>query len=196
MEGRRLILKKVVEVLKSGGVIMHPTETCYGLAADIFNLQAIKKVYAIKKMKADKPVSIMVRNLYEAKKYARFNKMALKLAEKYWPGPLTIIVPRKKALPAYLNRGYDTVGIRCPDSKTSMELILANGGPLTTTSANITGQPEVYKVKDFLQQVSAGVAAPDYIMDEGKIAKNKPSTIVEVSPEGVRIIRKGDLVLE
>ena len=195
MEERYLELKQAGEVLRGGGVIMHPTETCYGLAADIFNRKALQKLYAIKKMKADKPVSIMVRSLAEARKYARFNKTALSLANKFWPGPLTLILPRKKSLPAFLNKGHKTVGIRCPDSTVSLALIKVNGGPLTTTSANISGKPEVYSVMAFLKQVKMGDVQPDYIMDQGKIPPNKPSTIVEISSEGVKVIRKGDLFL-
>jgi L-threonylcarbamoyladenylate synthase len=193
MGGRILNLKEEAAVLRGGGVAMHPTETCYGLAADIFNQEALKKLYKIKKMRADKPVSIMVRSLKEAQKYAWFNRIALKLAKKFWPGPLTLILPRKKALPAYLNPGHKTVGVRCPDSKIAQALIKAAGGPLTTTSANISGKPEVYSVPAFCRQTGKNGLRPDLIIDAGKITKNKPSTIVEASGAGLKILREGAL---
>jgi len=195
-------LKDAAAVLKAGGVVMHATETCYGLAADIFNPKAVEKIYAIKRMDHAKPVSIMVRGLDEAQKYARFNKMVLDLAKKYWPGPLTIILPRKKALPAFLNRGHKTVGLRCPDSAVAQKLIKANGGPLVTTSANISGKKEVYKVQDYIRQTGkslrkkdgiAGNNDPDLIIDDGLIVKNPPSTIVAFEKGRLKMIREGDL---
>lgn len=193
MSGQHLMSKKAAGVLKAGGVVMHSTETCYGLAADIFSEQALKKLYKIKKMRADKPVSIMVRSLAEAKKYARFNVSALKLAKKFWPGPLTLVLPRKKFLPDFLNKGHGTVGIRCPDSKISQVLIKAFRGPLTTTSANISGKIEVYSVRDYLKQLKEKDELPDLIIDEGRIPKNRPSTIIAFKKGKIVVMRKGDL---
>jgi len=186
-------LRSVAEILKGGGVILHATETCYGLAADIFNENAVGKIYSLKKMRKDKPVSIMVRNLAEARKYANFNKTALLLARQYWPGPLTLVLPRKKSLPAFLNRGHDTVGIRYPDSKVSQALIKANGGPLVTTSANLSGKKEVYKVADYLAQIQILRIKPDLVLDDGLISKNPPSTIIGFEKDGLKLFRDGGL---
>ena len=188
-------LKRTKEVLKAGGVIMHATETCYGLAADIFNQNAVKKVYRIKKMRADKPVSIMVRGIGEARKYAKFNPAALKLAKEYWPGPLTLVLPRKKTLPGFLNKNHDTVGIRCPDSKIARALIRANGGTLVTTSANISGKKEAYEVGDYLVQIKSSPkrGIPDLIIDDGPIGKNPPSTIIGFENGSLKMIREGSL---
>jgi L-threonylcarbamoyladenylate synthase len=184
---------KAATVLKAGGVVVHPTETCYGLAADIFNEKAVARIYALKKMRRDKPVSIMVRGLAEARKYAIFNKMALTLAGEYWPGPLTLVLTRKKALPAFLNRGHDTVGIRCPDSKVAMGLIKAAGGPLVTTSANISGKREVYKAGDYFEQIKSLRIKPDLVLDAGPISRNPPSTIIGFEKAGFKLIRDGGL---
>jgi L-threonylcarbamoyladenylate synthase len=186
------------KILKGGGVVLHATETCYGLAADIFNKKAVEKIYVLKKMDGNKPVSIMVRGLAEAKKYAIFNQQALGLAKKHWPGPLTLVLPRKKALPVFLNPGHETVGIRCPDHEVARGLIEAADGPLVTTSANVSGKPQAYEVKEFLAQIGGRQACqvPDLIIDSGKIPKRKPSTIVGFGKEGLRIIRKGDLLVD
>ena len=190
-----LNLKKAGEVLKSGGVIMHATETCYGLAADIFNPRAVKKIYRIKKMPAGKPVSIMVRGIVEALKYAEFNPAALRLAKEYWPGPLTLVLPRKKSLPGFLNKNHFTVGIRCPDSKIAQALVRANGGPLITTSANISGKNEVYEVEDYLAQIKGRRTGnrPDLIIDSGPIGKNPPSTIIGFEDGSIKMMREGSL---
>lgn len=184
---------EAADALRAGEVVMHATETCYGLAADIFNKSALEKLYKIKKMDESKPVSMMVSGLAEAQKYAEFNELALRLAERFWPGPLAIILPGKKILPDFFNAGSKTVGIRCPDSAVSQELISAFGGPLTTTSANISGLPEVYKVEDFLAQLQEGDLRPGVILDSGEIPKNAPSTIVAFDGGAFKLVREGAL---
>ncbi len=187
------VIEKAARVLEAGGVVMHPTDTCYGLAADITNVKALEKLYAIKKMAADKPVSMMVADLKEAEKFAEFTDAARKLAEKFWPGPLTLVLTRKKNIPFFFNENTASVGIRCPDSAVSYALIRAAGVPLTTTSANETGNSEVYKISDFLAQFDVGDTLPDLILDGGEIAKNIPSTIIAFGEKGPVVIREGVL---
>lgn len=185
------LLVKAVQTLHSGGVVAHATETCYGLAADIFNRVAIQKLYALKAMPFEKPVSVLVRDLEEAQAYGDFSTTAVRLALQHWPGPLTIIVPRKAGLPQWINHGQDTVGFRMSSNKKAKALVEAFGGPLTTTSANKTGQPPAYKVQDFHAQ---GLY-PDAILDAGPIGQTPPSTIVKVLGEKVEILRQGDLLI-
>ncbi len=177
-------------------VIMHATETCYGLAANIFDQNALNHLYKIKKMSVEKPVSMMVRNLDEAKKYAQFNEKAFELADKFWPGPLTLILPKSDELPDFFNPYSEDVGIRCPDSKVSQAIIDFFGKPLTTTSANISGRPEVYSVFDYLNQLGEHDVVPDLIIDSGEIKRNKPSTIVKIEGSECLILRKGDMAEE
>lgn len=178
-------------------VIMHATDTCYGLAADVFDEQALNKLYKIKKMHGVKPVSMMVKSLEEAEKYAQFDDLARKLAEKFWPGPLTLVLPRKRmaevGLPDFFNPESATVGIRCPDSKISRALIDLNKRPLTTTSANVSGRPEVYKVLDYLSQLKEHDVLPDLVIDGGEIARNQPSTIVKILGGKLEYLREGGL---
>lgn len=180
-----------VKTLHEGGVVAHPTETCYGLATDIFQRGAVQKLYALKKMPFTKPVSILVRDLDDAKRYGVFSPLAQKLATKYWPGPLTIIVPRTEALPKWVNFEMETVGFRVSSNKYARKLIEAFKSPLTTTSANLTTLPQAYSVQDFLDQ---GLK-PDFVIDGGKIGEEPPSTIVEVIDDSVKIIRQGSIVL-
>lgn len=193
------ILEKAITALRNGGVVLHPTETCYGLAADIFSPVAVEKVYSLKDMSLSKPVSIMVSGLDEAQQYGVFSEKALQLAEKYWPGPLTIIVPRSSLLPAHLNRNLTTVGIRCPDSEITQQLLSEFGGPLVTTSANRTGESQAYDVETFLLgrdvDGNAGEAVPDAIIDLGHIPEIEPSTIVEVIGDEAKVVRQGPIVL-
>lgn len=192
-----------VRVLKRGGVVMHPTETCYGLAVDIFNEKALEKLYALKKMAKSKPVSVMVGSLEEAEKYADFGVTCStatgsminprELADKYWPGPLTLVLPRKDALPVFLNEGVESVGLRCPDCLLCRDLIDGFSGPLTTTSANLTQWPEVYDVECYLGQLEGEPLRPDLIIDAGKLVKNRPSTIIKFEKGEMSLMREGVL---
>jgi len=181
-------------------VVPHPTETCYGLAADIFNEKAVSKVYQMKAMSKSKPVSIMVSSLEEAQKYGVFDKRALVLAEKYWPGPLTIIVPRTERLPSHINEGMGTVGLRCPDHPLVFQMLRMFGGPLVTTSANRTGELQAYGAGEFLrdrQEDCVGAEAlPDAIIDIGRIPEVSPSTIVECTEAGCKVLRQGPIRLD
>lgn len=183
---------RVVEILKSGGIVMHPTETCYGLAVDVFNEEALKKLYKVKKMALDKPVSILVDGLGMAQEYGVFSEKAFELAQNYWPGPLSIMLPRKRNLPDYLNPGSEYVSIRCSSDDFCVKMVKEFGRPVTTTSANVAGQPQLYKV-DKGQKFLNGV---DFIIDGGEISQNRPSTIVKVDGDNVEIIRQGSVLCE
>jgi L-threonylcarbamoyladenylate synthase len=181
-------MNKIIEILNSGGVVMHPTETCYGLAVDIFNPEALQKLYSVKQMAGDKPVSILVDSLEMAQKYGEFSPKALELAQKYWPGPLSIVVPRTEGLPLFLNPKEEFVSIRWSSLPFCVEMVGALGRPVTTTSANISGEPEFYLPKE--------VMGVDLLVDGGEIIGSKPSTIVKVVGDSFEILRQGSLVLE
>lgn len=170
-------------------MVAHPTETCYGFAVDIFNKKAVLALYHLKQMELDKPVSILVRDLQEAEAYGVFNEKARALAQKYWPGPLTIIVPRTALLPEWINPGVDCVGIRVSSNKKARQLVEAFGGALTTTSANKHGEPQAYTVQEILDQ---GLV-PDAIIDSGRIGSVAPSTILKVVGDEVELIRQGPI---
>lgn len=186
-------IKKALKILKSGGVIAHATETCYGFACDVFNSPALAGLYKLKRMPLSKPVSILVSDFAMAKKYGVFNYLAQKLAKKYWPGPFTIIVKRKKSLPKFLNSGCKTVGFRVPAHKLSLELVRKFGSPLTTTSANISGLASPYSVAAIKKQFRRSKLKPDFILNSGKLKKNLPSTVIDVSKRKIKILRQGGL---
>lgn len=183
-------IKKAIEHLQARNIIVHATDTCYGFACDIFNRKALNQLYQLKQMDRKKPVSIMVRSFQEAKKYGHFNKKACELAKKYWPGPLTIVVKRKKILPKFFNPSSNSIGIRIPAHAISISLIKACG-PLATTSANISGKPSPYSISAIKKQFSKQKLKPDFYLDSGKIKKNPPSTIIDLSQSQARILRKG-----
>lgn len=187
-------VQKAVEVLKKGGVVSHATDTCYGFAADIFNEAAVEKVYNLKQMQRSKPISILVSSLEEAQEYGLFNKQALGLAQQFWPGALTIIVKRKKKLPKWINPGGKTVGIRVPGDSISCNLAKQLGGPITTTSANITTLPSPYSVSAIKKQFVGQNLKPDFYLDSGRLSvANPPSTIVDCTSKEMKIIRQGSV---
>lgn len=187
---QNLNLQKAVTVLQKNGVIVHPTDTCYGLACSIFSQPALKKLYRIKKMPFSKPVIILVSSLAEAKEYGEFNKLADGLVKRYWPGPLTIVMRRKKLLPRFLNPKTETIGIRFPNHDFSQKLIKKLGHPIVTTSANITGEEEPYSVLKISQKLKA-----DLVVKGGLLPQNPPSTIADVSKGRLKILRQGGLKL-
>jgi L-threonylcarbamoyladenylate synthase len=185
------IVEKCIQVFTDGGVVMHPTETCYGFATDVFNKKALEKLYRLKGRDFNKPVSIMVSDLDMALKYGEFSPKALEFAEKYWPGPLSIVVKRTKALPEFLNKGEDFVSIRCSNHGFCEKLVKTFGSPITTTSANISGMEPLYSpdYEIFDEDI-------DLVVDAGKIEQNAPSTVVKIEGDKVEVLRQGEVLCE
>ncbi len=178
---------KTVEVLREGGLVMHPTETCYGLAVDVFSEGALRKLYDAKGMPADKPVSILVDSLEMAREFGVFSDKASELADKYWPGALSILVPRTDKLPKFLNPGSEFVSMRISSMKFCVDMVSALGRPVSTTSANKFGEPEFYSPVE--------IEGVDLLIDGGEIEKNKPSTIVKVEGDRIAVLRQGDVLI-
>jgi L-threonylcarbamoyladenylate synthase len=181
------MIEKAAKIIKNGGVVVYPTDTLYGLGVNALNRKAAKKIFEIKGRKYGQPISIAVSDLKQAKKYARFNPLALKLAKKFLPGPLTLILPSKLNLPKALNPNDKNVRIRIPDNKIILELIRKCRAPLTTTSANLSGGKNPITVREVVKQIGKKV---DLILDAGKCRYGKGSTIVKIGAE-VEIIREG-----
>lgn len=181
------LIKLAVGILKNDGVIIYPTDTLYGLGANVLSKNAIKKVYKIKGRDFRKPLSVAFHSLAQAQKYVKFGKLALRLARKFLPGPLTIILPMKYKFPKELT-GSKNVGIRIPNNKIVLNLIKEFGHPITATSANISGNKDPVTADDTIVQIGDKV---DLILDGGKCKLKRPSTIVEIPNNRIRIIREG-----
>lgn len=191
-------LVKAVLTLKSGGIVMHPTETCYGFAVDVFNESTLKKLYRLKGRDFDKPVSILVSDFEIAKKYGEFSNKALEIAKKYWPGPLSLVLPRKASLPAFLNSGTSGISIRVSDNEFCLGLIREFGGPVSTTSANIAGKKPLYEAGSEAVLAHFGELAEeiDLIVDGGELKEEKPSTVVRVFGDKLEVLRQGSVKVE
>jgi L-threonylcarbamoyladenylate synthase len=176
-----------IRALKQGKIIVYPTDTLYGLGADIYNESAIKKVFSIKKRPDNMPLSIAVSDYDEIINNSYVNSTAEILIKSFLPGKLTLILKKKKKISDQITGGLNKVAIRIPDNKIALG-VLSKFGPLTATSANIHGNKTPFIISDIVMQFKKNDIS--VFLDDGKIA-GKPSTIVDVSDNEVKILRKG-----
>jgi len=179
-------ISKAISALKNGQVIVYPTDTLYGLGADIYNDIAVRKVFEIKKRPFNDPLSVAVSNIDELKNIAFIDDKAKSLIVKFLPGKLTLILKKKNVVSDLITGGLDKVAVRIPDNKIALEL-LSEFGPLTATSANIHGLKTPGIINDISMQFKGDVAV---YLDNGKL-EDQASTIVDMTGEKVRIIRQG-----
>lgn len=178
--------EEILETFRSGGVVLYPTDTQYGLGVIARDREAVEKIHAIKK--TDKPVSVIVPDIASVEKYVFVNDAARKLMQKYLPGALTLILPAKdKEFSENLGNSQE-IGVRIPDKKEILDIVRELGEPITTTSANIYGQEPATNCRDILKVLS-GI---DLAIDGGE-AKTKASTIVQFSGEDFKVIRQGNV---
>jgi len=184
-------ISAAIRILQAGGVVAHATETCYGLACDLTHPDAVTKLFNMKHRPLDQPVSALFESFDQAKEYVEWDDEADALAKKYLPGPLTLILPVKKTLPHILYPILNSLGIRISSHPAAMELVKRFGSPLSTTSANLHGQPNPYSVEDILQQFSEQEFQPDLILDSGTLPPNPPSTVIDLTQRDARLLRRG-----
>lgn len=182
------IIKQAVDCLKNGGVIVYPTDTCYGIGADFHHLPAIKKIYTAKGRRFNKPLSIIVKNLEQLKTIAAISKTQEKILENNLPGQFTFIVDRNEDFKA---PGALTIGIRIPDYKITQMITDEFDKPYTTTSANISGQPECYSIEKLMEQFKNQKNKPDLVLDAGPLIKKLPSTVVDLTQTPPAVLRQG-----
>ncbi|HEV2494638.1 MAG TPA: L-threonylcarbamoyladenylate synthase [Terriglobia bacterium] len=183
------VLEYAVRLILAGKVVAFPTDTFYCLGADPFNLAAVSEVYRIKGRTADRPLPLLVASLDQASDLTT-NPPALffKLAEKFWPGPLTIVVPASRQIPLKVTGNTGRVGLRWPRAPLAVALIAAAARPLTGTSANLSEHPACATAEEVDQQV--GNTLP-LILDGGPAQGDLASTVVELEGERGRILRQG-----
>lgn len=182
-------LKIAIDALKEGKTVVYPTDTIYGIGANALDIEAIKKVYRIKKREFNKPISICVPDIDYIKKVAYMNKETRKIIENFLPGPFTIILKKKENIPSLLTAGGEKIGIRLPDNKVCMEL--SNEFPITTTSANLSGEKIPESVDGILKQLDGTV---DLILDAGICKHGVHSTVIDMTLNPPKIVREGLIV--
>jgi len=184
-------LADTARILGEGGVIAFPTDTVYGLACDLFNEEAVDRIYRIKARPAYLPLIAM---LAEAEAWPQvassLPESARRFMASYWPGPLTIIVPARSDIPAIVLGGGGTIGMRIPDHDIARQLLRLAGRPLATTSANLSGHPAACTAQEVLVQLGDAV---DLILDAGPCPGGQASTVVDCTFDPPKILREGPI---
>ncbi len=180
------------QIVKKGGLVVYPTETVYGLGCDPYNAQAVRRILKVKNNR-NKPLPILVANLVDAEKIAFISTTAKKLAAKFWPGPLTLVFPKKPSFPDVVTFGLNTVGLRIPNNNVTLRLIRLCGGLLIGSSANRTGEEPSRAVQEISGDLKEMV---DVVLDGGTVTRGISSTVVALISEKPKIIRKGPISLK
>lgn len=184
---------RAAEVLRAGGLVVYPTETFYGLGALVAAPAALARLASAKLRPEGKPLPLVAADLAMARSVAAgFPEGAARLAARFWPGPLTLVLPAAPGLPPEV-AGDGTVGVRVPGSATARQLSRLAGGPLTSTSANPSGGPPVTRPQDLDPGLVSLVEA---VLDGGEVPGGLPSTVVAVGPDGPRLLRVGAVAWE
>jgi len=187
-------LNAAAEVLCAGGLVVFPTETVYGLAADAFNVDAVRKVFEVKRRALSEALPVQIGDAEDIVKVAgRLSKAAEHLVERFFPGPITLVVEKNPALPDIVTGGKPAVGIRMPDHPTAIEMIRRFGGPIVATSANISGGANPITADDAIMQLGGSV---DLVLDGGAAEIGAASTGVDVTVSPPRVLRAGPITAD
>ena len=187
-------LKEPSKIIKDGGVVIFPTETVYGIGTNGFDEDGIRRIYELKKRDFNKPISLLVSNMEMVKMVAKdISDLEYALMERFFPGPFTIILKKKKDVPDILTANSDTVGIRMPSGEIAKKLIEYADVPIATPSANISGKPSGTNIDDIIKDFDGKV---DCIIDSGESKLGVASTIVKVVNGVPHILREGTITKE
>lgn len=179
------------KILKSGGAVIYPTDTLYGLGVNALNENAVIKVQKIKRQDKNKPISVVVKDMKMAKKIACIDSKVEKILGKVWPGSITIVLRKKDIVPYTLTGGEETIAIRISDNKFISTLMEKIDFPITTTSANISGEKNLLESAEIINKFKNSIPYLDLFVDAGDIKNPTASTIVDLTTTVPKIIRMG-----
>jgi L-threonylcarbamoyladenylate synthase len=183
---------RALAVLRRGGLVAFQTDTVYGVGALAFNAAAVRRIYIAKDRPAEKAIPVLIADMADLVKVTLdIPQVAAKLAGRFWPGPLTLVVEKHPDLPETVSDG-PTVGVRVPDNPVARAL-LRSAGPMAVTSANLSGQPSPFTAQEVFAQLGGRIAL---ILDGGTTPGGVPSTVVDCIDTEPRIIREGPVSIE
>ena len=181
--------ERAARVIHEGGVIAFRTDTFYGLGADPFNREALRRVSRLKGRDKGKPILVVISDAAQAERFmANHSKLFNSITARFWPGALTIVVKAQPQVPAELTAASLTIGLRLPDDDAVRSFVRSCGGALTATSANLAGDPPARTADEVARSFPQEL---DLIVDGGPSLSDKPSTVVDLSGERARLIREG-----
>ena len=182
---------EAADLVKRGGLLAVPTETVYGVAASAEDAAAVRRIFDLRKRDHGKPVSILVTGMDMAERYCRdIPPAAYRLAERYWPGPLTLVLTDGGAVPSVVTAGAGTLGVRCPDHPVTRALIEKAGVPLAAPSANPAGEEPAKTVQEVLDYFDGQIQA---VLDGGPCDLGVASTVLDLTEEEPRVLREGGI---
>ncbi len=179
-------IREAAELISHGGLVAYPTDTVYGLGCDPFNDEAVLRLFKAKN-RVGGTVPLLVDSYDTALRIGKFDKVAEALALRFWPGPLTIVVPAVTRLPLQVTSSTRTVGLRAPANQETLKLIRESGGALVGTSANVTGNPSPRTAREVVRDLGSRI---DLVLDGGPTTLGVESSIVEVEAGHVSILRE------
>jgi L-threonylcarbamoyladenylate synthase len=180
-------IRKAATILKMAGLVVYPTETVYGLGCVPHIPEAAEKLCGLKG-RSDKSLPLICHNIEFATQIVEFNPVAERLAERFWPGPLTLVLPAKQEYSRWVTHGARTLAVRVPGHQVSRELARLSGGVIISTSANRAGEAPATTAQEAADALGEGV---NIILDDGPSPGEKPSTILDISGEQAWILRTG-----
>lgn len=188
------MLEQAAELIKQGKIVVFPTETVYGIGTNGLDENAVKKLYEVKQRPLSKPISLLVSNMEMVNLIAKdITEAEYKIMEKFFPGPLTIILKKKEIVPDVLTAGQHTVGVRMPRGEIARKLVEYANVPIAAPSANISGEPSGTNLQEIKKHFEGKV---DYFIDGGNSELGLASTIVQVVEGKPQILRQGSITLE
>lgn len=187
------VFEKCGEIIRSGGLVAFPTETVYGLGVSAFKGDCVKKVFEAKGRPSDNPLIVHVAYPEDAERIAVTCPLYYELAERFMPGPLTIILPKKDSIPSEVTGGLDSVGVRCPSHMAAHKLILASGVPIAAPSANTSGLPSPTVGEHVMQDMNGKI---DAVIDGGECDFGLESTVITLDGRNAEILRPGAVTKE
>lgn len=192
LRGTARNIRAASKIVRAGGLVVYPTDTVYGLGCDPFCIEAVRLVFKVKGLR-EKPLPILAADVDHVDEIAYLSKRARRAAEKLWPGPITLVIPRRQALPKAVTSGRETVAVRIPNHKVALQLIRLSGGLLVGTSANKTGNEPPRTAYDAAEQLGEEVRLA---LDDGPAPLGVSSTIVDLTARRLRILREGHISLK
>jgi tRNA threonylcarbamoyl adenosine modification protein (Sua5/YciO/YrdC/YwlC family) len=181
------LIRKAVEIIRSGGIVIYPTDTVYGMGCDLFNKKGIERIYEIQHRDRKQPLSFICADLKDISRYARVSDDAYKIMKRLLPGPYTFILEASRAVPKIILPKRQTTGIRVPDNRICQALVAEMGSPVISTSIK-NGEGELLSDPRIIEELFG--KRVDVIIDGGIIAAS-PSSVISLLDEGVEVIRAG-----
>lgn len=184
-------IREAVAVLKLGGVVVYPTDTLYGLGVNALDPFAVEKIFKIKNRAREKPLPLAIKNIKWAKELAFIYKKEEKILNSVWPGAVTVVLPKRNMVPDAVTAGQPGVALRVPNHPFVDRLLGRFGYPITSTSANISGEEGIGRISKVIEIFKDNYYKPDLIIDAGDLPESEPSTILDLTSDRPKILRVG-----